>query len=215
MKIGYPCINRTLNVSASRTFRLASYSSDRLRSTIRGNLEGLQTILEWNVERGINFFRISSETIPFASHPVMNVDWQNEFCSELAAIGSYIRKHDVRINVHPGQYTLLSSPRPDVHQRSIAELVYHAELFDLLALDRTNVIQIHVGGVYGDRAATISTVISRIAELPDNVRNRLAIENDEHHYPLADCLFIARQSDLPVLLDVFHQSILNSGESIQ
>lgn len=214
MKIGYPCINRTIGVSASRSFRLASYSPERLRSTVQENLAGLQGILEWNRDRGVRFFRISSETIPFASHPVMDVDWQREFRSEFAAIGEYIRSQDMRVNMHPGQYTLLSSPRPDVQARSVAELVYHAELLDLLELDRTHVIQIHVGGVYGDRAATISTVIARIAGLPDDVRNRLVIENDEHHYPLADCLSISGETGLPVLLDVFHHSILNSGESI-
>ncbi|HEV2072356.1 MAG TPA: hypothetical protein VGR29_01825, partial [Thermomicrobiales bacterium] len=153
MRIGYPCSNRSLDVSAARTFRLASYTPERLIETVEANLLALRTILEWNVDHGILFFRISSTTVPFASHPIMDVDWQSICAPRLAELGELINAHDMRINMHPGQYTLLNAPKPEVVQQSIAELRYHAELLDLLGLDHTHKIQIHTGGVYGDKVA--------------------------------------------------------------
>ena len=70
MKIGYPCVNNSIGVSSSKTFRLASYTEEMLIQTVTSNLNGLQKILEYNVENKLLFFRISSELIPFASHPI-------------------------------------------------------------------------------------------------------------------------------------------------
>ncbi len=214
MRIGYPCSNRSLDVSAARTFRLASYTPERLIETVEANLLALRTILGWNVDHGILFFRISSTTVPFASHPIMDVDWQSIFAPALAELGEMINAHDMRINMHPGQYTLLNAPKPEVVQQSIAELQYHAELLDLLRLDHTHKIQIHTGGVYGDKVAASERFVETYAALPDQIRRRLVIENDERQYSLADNLYIHERTGIPLLFDVFHHSIFNDGETL-
>jgi len=215
LRLGYPCSNLTLGISASRTFRLASYSDERLIETVDANLHALEAILAWNLEHDIRFFRISSTTVPFASHPVMSVNWQEHFSDHLRRIGAYIRAHDIRINVHPGQYILLNSPREDVVERSIAELAYHAELLDLLHLDTTHKIQIHTGGVYGDRDAATESFIVRYGELPDMIRARLVIENDERQFSLADNVRIHEATGIPLLFDTFHHQLFNHGESLE
>lgn len=73
MKVGYPCINYSLNCSPNKTLRLNSYSEDRLRSIIVNNLNCPMEILIFNKKENLMFFRISSETIPFASHEVMSI----------------------------------------------------------------------------------------------------------------------------------------------
>jgi UV DNA damage endonuclease len=213
MQIGYPCSNLSLGCSAARTFRLASYSSARLIETVTANLDCLEAILRWNAEHGIRYFRISSGTIPFASHPVMDVAWQEVFAPRLAEIGALIHAEGMRLTTHPGQYTLLNSPRAEVVEASMRELAYHAELFGLLGLDGTHKIQIHVGGVYGDRDAARETFIARVPALPEIVRRRLVIENDERQFSLADCLAIAERTGIPVLFDWFHHSLFNHGEA--
>lgn len=214
MRIGYPCSNLTVGTSAARTFRLASFTPERLVETVASNLEALKVILEWNARHEIRFFRISSGTVPFGSHPVMSVDWQDLFADALAAIGSCIRDNGMRVNMHPGQYTLLNAPREDVVERSIAELRYHAELLDLMGLDDTNKIQIHTGGVYGDKPAAAERFARTYEVLPEPIRRRLVIENDERQYSLADNLRIHRQTGIPLLFDVFHHRLFNEGESL-
>jgi UV DNA damage endonuclease len=214
MHLGYPCSNLTLGISAARTFRLASYSDQRLIETVAANLQALEAILAWNRDHDIRFFRISSGTIPFASHPVMTVNWQEHFSDQLAHIGAFIIQHGMRINVHPGQYILLNSPRADVVERSVAELAYHAELLDLLGLDVTHKIQIHTGGIYGDRETATARFVAEYRALPDAIRSRLVIENDERQFTLADNMRIHEATGIPVLFDVFHHRLFNHEESL-
>lgn len=213
MRIGYPCINQTLKRSAARTFRLASYSDERVISTVTSNLDALEAYLAWNADHDIRYFRISSGTIPLASHPVMAFDWQGAFADRLLAIGETIQRQGTRVNVHPGQYTLINSTRPDVVAASIDELVYHAELLDLMGLDVTNKIQIHVGGVYGDKPAAMDRFVAVWQTLPDAVTRRLVIENDDRHYSLHDVLQLHRETGAPVLFDTFHHALNNTGTS--
>ena len=182
--------------------------------TIDANLQALMRYLQWNDEHDVRFFRISSATIPFASHPIMTFDWQTHVADQLAIIGRFVRDHGMRINVHPGQYTLLNAERPEVREQSVAELVYHAELLDLMGLDGTHKIQIHVGGTYNNKPAAKDRFCETYAALPKAVRNRLVIENDERQYSLADTLDLNQRTGVPVLFDVFHHRLFNNGEEL-
>ena len=88
MKIGYPCINETLPCSSSTTFRLASYSEERLIQSVTNNLDCLKQILEFNVAHDLFFFRMSSDLVPFASHAVNTYNWQEHFRGTLVQIGN-------------------------------------------------------------------------------------------------------------------------------
>ena len=147
MKIGYPCINLTIGCKSDRTFRLKSYTDERLKSTIENNLDCLQKILQFNVEHDILFFRITSDLVPFASHPVCQFNWRYYFKDKFDGIGDYITRHKIRISMHPGQYTVLNSPDTSVVERSKKELLYHQQVLDALGIDVSAKIQIHIGGV--------------------------------------------------------------------
>jgi UV DNA damage endonuclease len=213
MKLGYPCINRSLPFRANRTFRLASYTPDLFRDKVKQNLAGLQKILEWNVTKGLLYFRIGSEIIPFASHPICRVDWQKELATELTSLGELIRINKIRIAMHPDQFVLLNSPRIEVVNNSVAELNYHAEFLDAMNLDQTAKLQIHVGGVYGDKENSIGRFVEEYRKLPSKIKTRLVIENDDRLYSLKDCLTIHQKTGVPVLFDVFHHRLLNQGET--
>jgi UV DNA damage endonuclease len=117
--------------------------------------------------------------------------------------------------MHPDQFVLLNSPDEGVVDRSIRELAYQVSILDLMGLDRTAKIQIHVGGVYGDKAASIDRFVENYADLDIRIRNRLVIENDERLYSFADCYAVHRRTGIPVILDTFHHSLLNGGESLR
>ena len=213
MKIGYPCINRSIGCTANRTFRLASYSEDRLAETVRLNLACLKKTLEYNVRHGLLFFRIGSSLVPFASHPICTFNWQRHFRDELKELGDYIKEQGIRISMHPDQFVLINSHNPEVVTRSVSELVYHCELLESLGLDKSAKIQIHVGGVYGAKDQARERFSENYRKLPEMVRQRLAIENDHLSYSLKDCLLIHEQTGIPVIFDFFHHACLHNGEN--
>jgi UV DNA damage endonuclease len=215
MKIGYPCINRTLECRGNRTFRLQSYSEKRLVETVENNLDCLAAILEFNRRRGLLFFRITSDLVPFASHPVCTLPWQRRFREKLGEIGASVRKCGMRISMHPDQFTLINSPDEAIFERSVRELSYHAAILDLMELDRTAKIQIHAGGVYGDREKSLRRFARRHAKLDAALRRRLVVENDDRCYTLRDCLRLHDETGIPVLFDVFHHIVKGSGEPIR
>jgi UV DNA damage endonuclease len=212
MRIGYPCINRSIGCTASRTFRLASYTGERMRDTVQENLSCLSRILAYNVRHGMLFFRITYDLVPFASHPVCTFPWQEEFAGVFEKIGDYIRQHGFRISMHPDQFVLLNAPDKGILQRSIDDLVYQVQVLDLMGLDNSAKVQVHVGGVYGDKPAGIDRFVKQYDLLAPAIRDRLVIENDERLYTLSDCLTIHEQTGIPVIADAFHHSLLNNGE---
>jgi UV DNA damage endonuclease len=215
MKIGYPCINRTVGCSGNKTFRLKSFSEDRLIQTIDNNLDCLLKILKFNVLHNILFFRITSDLVPFASHPICTYNWQNHFKLKFQEIGSYIKEKKLRISMHPDQFIVLNSINPEIVDRSIAELKYHAQVLDLMNLDNTAKIQLHVGGVYKNKQKSLERFCENYNSLEKSIKSRLVIENDHRSYCLKDCLKIHEKTGIPVLFDVFHNKIFNCIESIQ
>jgi UV DNA damage endonuclease len=213
MKIGYPCLNRSSGCTPSHTFRLRSYSPTRLGETVRQNLLCLSRILEFNRENGLLFFRITSDLVPFASHPVCNFPWFEEFADRFATIGKFIKQSNMRISMHPDQFTLINSPNPDIFKRGAAELAYHARILDLLGLDLTAKIQIHGGGIYGDKTTSLDRFCRRFELLEENIRRRLVVENDDRQYSVADCLQISQRTGIPVLFDSFHHQLNQNGEN--
>lgn len=212
MRIGYPCINRSIGCTASRTFRLSSYTDNRLRDTVRENLACLAKILAYNEKHHLLFFRVTSDLVPFASHPVCTFPWQEYFSGQFEQIGTYIRKHGFRISMHPDQFVLLNAPDEGVLRRSIADLVYQVQVLDLMGLDNSAKVQIHAGGVYGNKTASIERFVNRYELLDPSIRCRLVIENDERLYTISDCLAISEQTGIPVITDSFHHSLLNNGK---
>ena len=212
MKIGYPCINRTIGCSGDRTFRLKSYFEARLKETVENNLACLDKILRYNIDHKLLFYRITSELVPFASHPICEFDWQKHFSKKFKEIGSFIHKHDIRISMHPDQFIVLNSRSKDVVQRSIAELQYHAEVLDLMGLDKSAKIQLHVGGVYGNKPESMDRFAKNYSKLNRSIKDRLVVENDDRSYTLSDCIEINKDIGVPILFDNFHHELNSSGE---
>jgi len=115
--------------------------------------------------------------------------------------------------MHPGQYTALNSQDHGILSRSIKELSYHAVVLDALDLDASAKIQMHVGGIYGDKNKSIQRFIERYRTLDEALKRRLVIENDDRSYTVDDCMRIYRETGVPVLFDAFHHELNHSGSS--
>jgi UV DNA damage endonuclease len=205
VRIGYCCINTVLP-SPNRTCRLANATPERILEIARQNLLALEEILHWNLAHGIRLFRISSETIPFGSHPVNQLAWREILQPELRPVRELVRSSGMRVSMHPGQYTVMNSLRDEVVQASIAELDYHAQLLDEIGVDFSHKIVVHLGGIYGDKPNSLRRFIANFKLLPERVQNRLVVENDEKNYTLSDALAVAGETGVPVVFDVFHHS---------
>jgi UV DNA damage endonuclease len=215
MKIGYPCINRSIGCTANSTFRIASYSEGHLIEKVENNLNCLKKILKYNKEKRLLFFRISSDLVPFASHPVCRFNWQKHFKPTFKEIGEYIKDNDFRISMHPDQFVLINAEKKEIVERSIKELKYHNEILDLMKLKQDAKIQIHVGGIYKDKEKAKNRFTENYKKLPEKIRKRLVIENEERLYNLKDCLELSKITGVPVLFDFFHHECYNNKESFE
>jgi UV DNA damage endonuclease len=203
----YACLCRSLPEASPRGTILRNATSDRLRQLIAANLDGLARVLRFNVDHDIRLFRISSDVIPFGSHPVNTVPWWDEYGDCQAEIGEYVRAHGLRVSFHPGQYTVLASPKPAVVEAALRDLAFHARLLDALGLDGQHKIVIHVGGAYGNKPAALARWVEAALALPEAIRRRLILENDERLFGADDVLQAARAAGLPVVFDAFHHRI--------
>jgi len=215
MKIGYPCINRTLECKANRTFRLKSYSESKLVEKVENNLNCLDKILKYNIKNNILFFRITSDIVPFASHPICKYNWQKNFRDKFEKIGDVIKNNNIRISMHPDQFIVLNSKNKDVVNRSIDELIYHTEILDLMRLDATAKIQLHVGGAYDDKEKSLDRFVKVYNNLNENIKKRLVIENDDKIFSFKHCIYLYEKTKVPILFDFLHHRVFNNGESIR
>jgi UV DNA damage endonuclease len=171
-------------------------------------------MLRFNVQHGLGFFRITSDLIPMASHPDVRPPWKTRYVDRLAEIGRFIREHGIRIDMHPGQYTLLNAKDDRIVRNALLDLSYHCEVLDLMSLETNAKVQIHVGGVYGDRPASMDRFIQTVQALPPSIRQRLVVENDERSYAVRHCLEVAHRARIPVAFDVYHHQLLQHGEPL-
>ncbi len=117
--------------------------------------------------------------------------------------------------MHPDQFTLINSIDNRVFENSVRELSYHAQVLDLMELNTSAKIQIHIGGIYRDKEKSMTRFAKRFEKLDKIVKRRLVIENDDRRYNLKDCLQLNEKTKAPVLFDVFHHRVNSSGETIE
>lgn len=211
-RIGYACINLTTGIPLNKTCRLANANEEKLRELIQSNLSGLKAVLEWNRDNNIKLFRISSDTIPFASHPVNKVKWWNDYEHELDDIGLFIKDNDIRVYMHPNPIVYLNSPEPQIVDKSIKELEWHVKFLDSLKLDCSHKIVFHAGGAYGNKSEAIKRFIKVYNDLPEYFRNRLTLENDDRIYNVWDLIKINKSTGVPLVFDNLHHEVLNAAK---
>lgn len=169
-------------------------------------------MIRWNHKYGINFMRLSSEMFPFASHEEHGYSLAPFASDVLAEAGAVAAELGQRLTTHPGQFTQIGSPRKEVVAAAVRDLKYHDEMLSLLKMpeqmDRDAVMILHMGGVYGDKEATLDRFRENYAKLPDGVKRRLVLENDDVSWSVHDLLPICEELDIPLVLDFHHHNIV-------
>ncbi len=206
-RFGYACIALGAGRTTNHGTVLRNATPARLEALIDLNLTELQAILEYNAAHNIRLFRIGSGFIPFGSHPVNQLRWWDLFADRLAALGALARREGMRLSMHPGQYTVLNAQLPQVVESAVRDLEYHTRLLDAMGLDGSHKVVLHVGGVYGDKPASLRRFVEVARQLAPSIRARLALEHDDRHYSLADVLEAAEALRLPVVYDNLHDRL--------
>lgn len=208
LRLGYACLN-TLFESPARTTRLAKATPERLRELLAANLDTLEAILRWNDVNDIQVFRVSSNTVPLASHPRASYPWREALGERFAELGDLMRRAGMRLSTHPGPYTVPASADEAIADAAVRELDYHAELMSAFGLDRSHKIVLHLGGGAGDRESWLDRFGRAFGRLAPEARSRLVLENDER-WSFADVLPVAGELNVPVVFDAFHHEVNGS-----
>lgn len=214
MKIGYACLTLGVYNTDFKTCTLKTATEENLLKIIEHNLDTLDRIIDYNIKTGIKFFRISSDMIPFGSSPVNKLAWDEIFKEKFHYIGQKIKASGIRVSMHPGQYTVLNSPKIDVVERAIEDLEYHNRFLDALEMDKKSKIILHIGGVYGDKKSAIDRFSNVYQGLSNGIKDRLIIENDDKSYNIGDVLKIAKDNGIPVVYDNLHNECLPFDTSL-
>ena len=207
MSIGYACLNIGTPNTNIRSVMQRNATPEKLTEVIAHNLAALERMIDYNRKNGIKLFRISSDLIPFGSSPFNALAWPEIHKEAFDRIGAKIRKAGIRVSLHPGQYTVLNSPTEDVVARASEDLIYHDKILTALGTDQTNKIVLHVGGIYGDKKEALQRFEQNFRRLPEAIRNRLIIENDDRLYNIEEVLGLAHRLQIPVVYDNLHHAI--------
>lgn len=212
IQLGLCCINTILRnqsppVFMSRKMTVKSILEkgiDLLKERILQNLRDVLTIMDWNEQNGIKVLRLSSELFPHKTNPDVP-SYSFDFAIPLLReIGGRSKLYGHRLTFHPGQFNVVGTPHAKCFQKTIDELVCHADILDLMGLGDDSVIVVHGGGTYGDKPETKDRWCRQFMMLPDNVRRRLVLENCEKNFSIIDCLEIAQRIDIPIVFDTHH-----------
>ena len=211
MSIGYACKLIGVEDTEMKSCTMKNATEERLLTLIEGNLKALDRIIDYNIQNRIKMFRISSDLIPFGSSPVNSIKWWELYAEQFEAIGQKIKDSGMRVSLHPGQYTVINSPSEDVVLRAVDDLVYHARILDAMTLSTEHKLILHIGGAYGDKPSAMERFCDSYEKLPEAVKKRLIIENDDKIYTIDEVLAISLKMGIPVVYDNLHHEI-NHGE---
>lgn len=226
IRLGYVAMTMNLvDASPSGTLTVTSFNKlageesrmHRLRKITEQNLRNTYRILLYNKAFNINVYRFTSKLVPLATHPLVeHWDYTGDFIQEFRQIGNYVKKNDFRVSAHPDHYTLINSSSEEVLEDSVRDLDYHVRIYEAMGLeDYRYKLVMHVGGLYKNKESSIDRFKERFVKLPDRIRKRILLENDDKSYSALDVLGICKDLQIPMVVDVHHHNCVNRGEKLE
>ena len=181
------------------------------------NAVALMSALRYCSEHGIGCFRVNSQILPLKTHPDLGYELARlpggrQIIAQFQECGKFAKAAGLRITFHPDQFVVLNSPRLDVVTQSLQEIEYQADVARWIGAD---VINIHAGGAYGDKAAALERFAKSLARLSKAARKRLTVENDDKIFTPSDLLPVCQAKGMPLVYDVHHHRCNPDGMSVE
>lgn len=215
VRLGYVSISRTLeDIMSFHNITYTKYSEDydvkKIDKVIKENFETLINILKYNCRNNIYFYRLTSKLIPLATHKNVNIDYINNYREFYEQAAVLIK--NMRVDVHPDQFTVLNSTKKEIVDNSVRILKYHYEVLKALKIEKPIII-LHVGSSVFGKKNSISRFINNFKLLPDYLQKSIALENDDKIYNIKDVLYICKKLGIPFVFDYHHYRCNNDGEN--
>ena len=221
MKIRFGYVANALGLwdaSPSKALTFARYSAlsknermEKLKSVTAQNLHHTKRILYYNIAHEIELYRFSSSLVPLATHPEVMWDFVTPFKTEWEELGQLIQQFKLRPSFHPNQFTLFTSPREEVTMNAVKDMEYHFKMLEAMNALERGIINIHIGGAYGDKATTLKRFHQNIKKLPEEIKKHMTLENDDKTYDVEETLITCEKENIPMILD-YHHHMANKGE---
>ncbi|WP_373535902.1 UV DNA damage repair endonuclease UvsE [Microcoleus sp.] len=208
-ELGLVCITtsdavRFRTVTRKRLLQLAETEQEKvLRELYADNLKRLDKAIDFCCANNIKLYRMTSALFPFADTD-LGETVLHSMSEELRRIGDRAISLNIRLVLHPDQFVVLSSDKPDVVKNSIKILATHALILDMLGQPRSPYALMNIHGGKGDRASQLTSVIR---DLPESIRSRLTFENDEYAYSSSELLEVCLDTAVPMVFDAHHHVI--------
>ncbi|MGO4498999.1 UV DNA damage repair endonuclease UvsE [Paenibacillus sp. 2RAB27] len=222
IRLGYVAMSTVVkNASPSKTMTATNFSKllDReaairkLQRIGAENLHNTLRLLKHNRAHDIMVFRFSSRFIPLIGHEMLG-DWDPipALSAEFEELGSYAKQNNMRVSFHPDHFTVLSTARKDVLQKSVEDLERHSAMLNAMGLGMEAMCNIHVGGSYGDKSKSAKRFVQNFTAMRIPIQRRITLENDDKTFNALETLEIAEEVGAPMVLDVHHHTVNNNGE---
>lgn len=173
---------------------------EMLRALYTENVARVEKAVEFCAANEISLYRLTSGLFPFSDEEI-GANVLTEFAEPLAETGKKALENGLRIVMHPDQFVVLSSDSEDVIKNSVKILKMHAATLDLLGQPRSEWATMNIHGGKGDR---IDKLVDSIEKLPEEIRTRVAFENDEYSYSSNQILEVCRRAQVPMVFDAHH-----------
>jgi UV DNA damage endonuclease len=244
--LGYAGYNLTLreqHIVINRTCREATAKEKGivyLEDLFRRNLIDLYKTIQWTVAHKIKFYRIASDIAPHCTNPNLMAEKDRniyttlvypleKFAKYFKKIGDCAKKNDLRLTFHPDLFNVLNSPDEKIVLKTFRDLHFHTVVLKLMGLDTNSVLVLHGGGIYDDKIESMKRWVVNFNKLPNHIKERVVLENDETGFSVEDCLKMSNsvesfmvnsptkiyknntdESKVPVVFDIFHYYCYNA-----
>ena len=219
IRLGYVAISKCLdNVTSSHTLSYNDFLKqekdiNKIYKRIENNLHDLEKIIDYNIKNNIHFYRLTSKLIPLATHKDINFEYKEKYKQLFHLIGAKIKNNNMRVDLHPDQFTVLNSTKKEVVENTFRILEHQYSILELFNIKNKTII-LHIGGNVFGKEKSIKRFINNFNKLPKYIQNSIAIENDDKIFNIKDILEICNKLNIPCVLDYHHHICNNDNINI-